>query len=126
VSDLTTGEQKNVRAALVFLRARTGGWKPLAKALHTHPLTLSQRKLPISASLAVRVARLASVGVDDVLGGKYRPPGRAPTADTKRRLSPRARRLPGVRELPENSVSHRTSRAKPHAKAIAHGPKSLR
>jgi hypothetical protein len=78
VSDLTTGEQKNVPAALGFLRARTGGWKPLARALHTHPLTLSQRKLPISASLAVRVARLAGIGVDDVLTGKYPPAGTCP------------------------------------------------
>jgi hypothetical protein len=75
VSDLTIEEQKCVRAALQFLWARSGGWKPLAKALRTHPLTLSQRKLPISASLAIRVARLAGVGVDDLLGGRYPPPG---------------------------------------------------
>ncbi|HEX4335472.1 MAG TPA: hypothetical protein VH062_06130 [Polyangiaceae bacterium] len=78
MSDLTTGEQKNVRAALVFLRARTGGWKPLAKALRVHPLTLSKRGIPISASLAVRVARLAAIGIDDVLGGKYPPAGSCP------------------------------------------------
>ena len=78
MSDLTTKEQGNVRAALAFLRTRIGGWKPLSKALHTHPLTLSQRAIPISASLAVRVARFAGVGVDDVLGGRFPPAGTCP------------------------------------------------
>jgi hypothetical protein len=78
VSDLTLDEQKHVRAALRFLWARSGGWKPVAKALHTQPLTLSVRGRPISASLAIRVARLAGVGVDDLLGGKYPPAGMCP------------------------------------------------
>ena len=30
---------------------------------------------PVSASIAVRTARLADVGVDDVLAGKFPPPG---------------------------------------------------
>lgn len=77
-SDLTADEQKNVRAALRFLRARCGGWKPVAKVLRTHPLSLSLRDRPISASLAFRVARLAGIGVDDVLAGKYPPAGTCP------------------------------------------------
>ena len=78
MSDLTTKEQGHVRTALRFLRARCGGWKPLGKALHAHQLTLSVRGRPISASLAVRVARLAGVGVDDVLTGKFPPAGTCP------------------------------------------------
>jgi hypothetical protein len=72
VSDLTTKEQANVRAAIAFLRARCGGRKQLAKALRFDPTTL---RLPPSASLTFRVARFAGVGVDDVLTGKYPPAG---------------------------------------------------
>jgi hypothetical protein len=78
MSDLTAREQANVRLALQFLWARCRGWKPLGKALRIHPMTLAQRGLPISARLAFRVARLAGVGVDDVLTGKYPPPGTCP------------------------------------------------
>jgi hypothetical protein len=46
-----------------------------------HARDLSLRDRPISASLAVCVARLAGVGVDDVLTGKY-PPACAHTAGT--------------------------------------------
>jgi hypothetical protein len=75
VSDLTAKEQANVRAAIAFLRARCGGVKPLEKALHADKSTLNR---PASASLAVRVARLASVGVDDVLTGRFPPAGTCP------------------------------------------------
>jgi hypothetical protein len=71
VSDLTAAEVVNVRRALAFLRVRCGGAKTLAKALHAHKSTLSRP----SASLVFRAARLAGVGVDDVLTGKYPPPG---------------------------------------------------
>jgi hypothetical protein len=73
-SDLTKAEQGNVRTALAFLRARCGGLKPLAKALRLTATTLRATATP---TLAYRVARLASVGVDGVLTGKYPPPGRA-------------------------------------------------
>lgn len=33
MSDLTSQEQVNVRTALRFLRARRGGWVPVAKVL---------------------------------------------------------------------------------------------
>lgn len=75
MSDLTADEQKNVRTAVRFLSVRCGGWAVLAKALHAHQTTLRRA---VSASLAVRVARLAGVGVDDVLGGKYPPAGTCP------------------------------------------------
>lgn len=80
-TDLTLVEQAHVRAALRFLRARCGGWLQAGKALHFKATTLGQvaagRKVA-SAGLAVRVARLASVGVDDVLAGRYPPPGVCP------------------------------------------------
>jgi hypothetical protein len=72
VSDLTAKEQANVRAAVRFLHARLGRLDVLAKALHSTKTTLRR---PASASMAVRVARLAGVGVDDVLDGKYPPAG---------------------------------------------------
>ena len=71
MSDLTQAELANVRKALTFLRARCGGVKVLAKALHTSKQSL---RAP-SASLVFRVARLAGVGVDAVVGGTYPPAG---------------------------------------------------
>ena len=80
-TDLTSAEQTNVRTALRYLRARCGGWEPVAKALHFKATTLGQiacsRKVA-SASLAVRIARFASVGVDDVLAGRFPAPGTCP------------------------------------------------
>jgi hypothetical protein len=79
-SDLTTAEQTHVRAALRFLRARCGGWAPLAKALRFRERSLAKVGCGrvASASMAVRVARLAEVGVDDLLAGKYPPAGTCP------------------------------------------------
>lgn len=78
MSDLTAEEQKNVRAALRFLRARCGGWEAVAKVLHAHKSSVAKNERAVSASLAVRVARFAGVGVDDVLAGRYPPPGTCP------------------------------------------------
>lgn len=71
MSDLTAKEQANVRTAIAFLRARTGAM-PLAKALRFSRATLQRTAGPV---MAFRVARLAGVPVDDVLTGKYPPPG---------------------------------------------------
>jgi hypothetical protein len=78
--DLTAAEQDNVRKALRFLHARCGGWVPLAKVLRAGKQTVRRVAggRSASASMAVRVAKLAQVGVDDVLGGKYPPPGCCP------------------------------------------------
>jgi hypothetical protein len=70
-SDLTAAEQANVKTALAFLRARCV-LRPLAKALRVSPKTL--RMVP-SPAVAFRVARLAAVGVDDVLAGRFPLPG---------------------------------------------------
>lgn len=72
---LTAKEAANVRAAARFLRARMGGWKNVAKALHVTRTTAYKAPNP---ALAFRLARLVGVGVDDVLTGRYPPPGVCP------------------------------------------------
>jgi hypothetical protein len=79
MSDLTAEEQKNVRTALRFLRARIGGNMELAKVLHFAPDTIRQScgsKGTISPLMAFRVARFVGMGVDDVLTGKFPAPVR--------------------------------------------------
>jgi hypothetical protein len=81
VGDLNAKEQSNVRAALQFLRRRCGGWQVLAKALKFKPETLSaigRGSKGVSASLTVRIAKFAVVGVDDVLTGRFPSPGTCP------------------------------------------------
>lgn len=80
MADLTTQEQTHVRTALRFLRSRCGGWEPLAKALRSTAgyLTNVAGTDTVSASIAIRVARLAGVPVDDVLTGNYPAPGTCP------------------------------------------------
>jgi hypothetical protein len=80
MSDLTKEEQVNVRTALRYLRARCGGWAPVSKALRFRGTTLVHvvGGQTVSASLAVRVARLAGVSVDDVLTGRYPEVGTCP------------------------------------------------
>lgn len=68
--DLTGQEQANVRAALRFLRVRSGGWDALAKGARFAVNSLRH--------VAVRLARFAGVPVDDVLAGRYPPPGACP------------------------------------------------
>jgi hypothetical protein len=79
-TDLTATEQHRVRVALRFLRVKFGGWAGLAKALKSGEVMLSAvaSKRPVSASLAFRVARLTGVGIDDLLAGKFPPPGSCP------------------------------------------------
>jgi hypothetical protein len=69
---LSPKEAANVRAAARFLRARMGGWRNVAKALHVSTTTARRAPTPI---LAFRLAKLVEVGVDDVLTGKYPPAG---------------------------------------------------
>lgn len=81
MSDFSTAEMDRARAALRFLHARTGKWEPLAKALRASVVTLSTVSAgsrPMSASLVVRIAKLAGVGVDDVIGGRFPPKGACP------------------------------------------------
>jgi hypothetical protein len=80
MGDLTKEEQGHVRAALRFLRTRNGGWAPLAKGTRFKAETLRAIAYGRSpgANLAVRLARFAGVPVDDLLGGRYPPPGTCP------------------------------------------------
>jgi hypothetical protein len=78
VSDLTKEEQASVAVALRFLKARAGGWAPLAKVLHFDIGTMSRAangRRGTTVTMALRIARLAQVGVDDVLAGRYPGPG---------------------------------------------------
>ncbi len=85
MSDLTKQEQDNVRRALRFLRARLGTWDAVAAALDAHPKTLelARTRGGVSASMTFRVARVAGVGVDDILSGKYAPDGVCPNCGEK-------------------------------------------
>lgn len=78
--DLTKEEQANVRTAMAFLRARSGGWAPLAKALGFAVVTLTKvrQRHTVTPLIAFRVARFAEIGVDDLLTGKYPPAGACP------------------------------------------------
>lgn len=80
MSDLTTQEQAHVRTALRFMRTRFGAWAAVSQALQFKESTLANVMAghPASASMAIRVARLAGVPVDDVLTGKYPAPGTCP------------------------------------------------
>ena len=76
MSDLDEKEQKHVRTALRFLRVRVGAWAPVADALHLAYDTIEKvvnGRRPVTASLALRTARLAGVSVDDLLAGRYLP-----------------------------------------------------
>lgn len=80
-SDLTAAEQTNVRTALKYLRTRCGGWAYLAAALGFGETTLANSargESGVSARMAFRVARLAKVGVDDVLSGRFPAVGTCP------------------------------------------------
>lgn len=81
MTDLTDQEQANVRAAMRFLAIRCGGWKILAAALGLSKHTVrhvQKGEKGVSARMALRVARLASVPVDSLLDGDFPSPGSCP------------------------------------------------
>ena len=70
--ELTLAEQHNVRAMVLKLRDQYSSWKALAEALSVNRVTLVRAqpgKQAPTVGLALSVARLAKVPVDDVLGG---------------------------------------------------------
>ena len=77
---LTEKEQENARAALRFLRATVGSWETVAAALGTSPkiVRLANNGGIVTPAMAFCVARLADVGVDDILAGKFVPEGTCP------------------------------------------------
>jgi DNA-binding transcriptional regulator YdaS (Cro superfamily) len=71
---LTDDECRNVLDAMDVMRARLGGWSPLARAMGVHKKTLSRvvtGETKASAGIAVRVARVARVNVGRVLSGEF-------------------------------------------------------
>jgi hypothetical protein len=81
MSDLDLKEQQHVRAALRHLHTRLGTWQAVAGGVRSTPSTLQtvmRGKDAVSAGLAIRVARLLNVMVDDLLVGKFLPPGACP------------------------------------------------
>jgi len=81
VSDLSTKEEGHVRTALKFLRVRVGAWKVLSKSLRFHESTLAgvaAGRKAVSGTMAVRIAKFAKVGVDDILNGRFPAAGTCP------------------------------------------------
>ena len=79
MSDLSAKDQEAVRLALRFLRAKLGA-RTLVAAVKANPLTV-RRALAggeVGASLAFRVARVAGVGIGDLLAGAFPPAGTCP------------------------------------------------
>jgi len=81
MSDFTPAEQANVRTALKFLRTRFGTWDVAAKMLRFRASSLANMaagRTPVGPTLAVRIAKFAKIGVDDVLTGRFPAPGTCP------------------------------------------------
>jgi DNA-binding XRE family transcriptional regulator len=79
--DLTADEIKNVKAALRVLRRRYETWQGAAEALGVRAVTLRMAVLAKrrpSVALALRVARLVGVAVEDVLSGAWPKAGACP------------------------------------------------
>jgi len=81
--DLSPKEQAHVRAALRFMRKRLGSAEKLAAALQmglqivSKACVVNEHTKP-NAGMAIRVARLAGVSVEDVLEGRFPAPGACP------------------------------------------------
>ncbi len=77
MNDETTREQKAVRTALRFLRLRVGAWGPLAKALRYEWDSIQKvatGRRTVTPALALRVARVAGIGMDELLAGQWLSP----------------------------------------------------
>jgi len=80
-SDLTPEEQANVKLALRFLAKRFGTYRKLAEAMGAKRATVLLAASPrgvVSAGIALRVARVAGVSVEDVLAGRFPVAGACP------------------------------------------------
>lgn len=76
MSDLDKKEQHHVRAALHFLKTQMGSLTLVAKVLRSDCSSVARAisgRNEVSASLALRVARLLDVPFDDLLLGRYQP-----------------------------------------------------
>lgn len=76
MSDLDEKEQNYVRTTMRHLRRRLGTWAAVADALRCSTVSVEKiagGRRPVTASLALRVARVADVPMDDLLSGRYLP-----------------------------------------------------
>lgn len=72
--------------ALCFLRVKFESWKPIAKLLHFEEASLADvraKRRSVSANLAVRLARILGIGIDDLLAGNWPEPGMCPRCGYK-------------------------------------------
>jgi DNA-binding XRE family transcriptional regulator len=79
--DLTADEAANARRALRVLRTRHGGTRALADAIGVRVATVENGMKPrrkVSVGLALRLARLAGVPLEDVLSGMWPKAGSCP------------------------------------------------
>lgn len=82
VNRLSADEVANVLAAMRVLHGRHGTWKGVAQAMGLSKRTVTRfasgEAVP-TAGMAIKVARLAGVTVDDVLSGEFAKPRVCPT-----------------------------------------------
>lgn len=74
-------QQKNVRTALRALRLRMKAWSAVARALHYDYDSIEKivnGRRNVTPRLVFRLADLLDTGIDDLLGGRYVPPGTCP------------------------------------------------
>ena len=74
-------EQANVRAVLPFLRSRFGTMRNLAEEMKAQKTTVSFALNPrraVAAGIALRVARVAGVALEEILAGRSPAPGACP------------------------------------------------
>ena len=85
--DFTAAEADHVRNALRFLRLRCGNWAAVGKALgykETSIIDAVNGRVQPSASMAIRIAKLAKVPIDDVINGRYPEAGTCPMCGAHR------------------------------------------
>jgi len=79
---LSTEQEANVRAALMFLKRKFGTWEKLGKAMGMHAATVHQNsyrlRRPPNSGVAIRAARVACVPVERILSGLWPPPNACP------------------------------------------------
>jgi DNA-binding XRE family transcriptional regulator len=78
---LTPEQHEGLRRAIEALRNRYGSLTRLARAVNVHPTTVIRAARVAGKSspgLALKIARLVSVPVDDVLDGRFPKPGACP------------------------------------------------
>jgi hypothetical protein len=80
-ADFTEKERAHIRAALHFLHLRAGRWEPLGRALRFNPSSLrnvANGHKAASATVVLRIAKFAGVGLDDVISGRFPAAGTCP------------------------------------------------